>query len=269
MVNYAKVVDIMGKLEGKVAIITGIGSCSERAIGIGRVTALLFANEGAKIVGADYEVKSGEDTVRVISEEGNDAIFVPCDVSQTKDIQNLVEQAVKSYGRIDIVVNCAAIADNNVSLVDCPEDVFNRVIAVDLYGTWALMKYTIPQMITSGGGVVVNFASIAALEGFVGIPAYSAAKGGVISLSRVAAVEFASKNIRVNCVAPGFIATPLLIDCWSEDILQKFRDITPQRRLGQPEEIAKVVLFLVSNDSSHITGQTMLIDGGTSARVIS
>ena len=258
----------MSNLEGKVAIITGIGSRSEKAVGIGRVTAILFAREGASVVGADYDRKGGEDTVRHITENGGNAVFVPCDVSCMADIKNLVKQALQKYGRIDAVVNCAAVAEDTVSLVDCTEETFDRVIKIDLYGAWWLMKYAIPEIISAGGGAIVNFASIAALEGFAGLPAYSAAKGGVISLSRVAAVEFASKNIRINCIAPGFIATPLLIDCWSEDVLQRFRDITPQRRLGKPEEIAKVVMFLVSDDSSHITGQTILVDGGTSARVL-
>ena len=251
----------MHRLKDKIAIITGSGS------GMGRATALLFSKEGAKVVAADIVKEAGMATVQLIKEDGCEAIFVKADVSKVEDVKAMVKAAVDTYGNIDVLVNCAGIALNETSTADCLEETFNRIIATNLNGTWLAMKYTIPEMIKTGGGVIINFASIAALEAYQGLPAYSASKGGVISLSRVAAIEYASKNIRINCVAPGHIATPMLLDAWAEEGLQRFRNIAPQGRLGEPDEVASVVLFLASADSSHITGQTIVIDGGVTSRI--
>jgi NAD(P)-dependent dehydrogenase (short-subunit alcohol dehydrogenase family) len=251
----------MSRLTGKVAIITGAGS------GMGKATALLFAKEGAKVIAAEIVEQAGRATAQAIEEEGGEAIFVKADVAKKEDVEAMVKAAVDRYVKIDILVNCAGIALNEVSTTECTEEIFNRIIATNLNGVWLGMKYAIPQMISTGGGDIINFASIAALEAYQGLPAYSASKGGVISMSRVAAIEFAAKNIRVNCVAPGHIATPMLLDAWAEEGLQRFRNIAPQGRLGEPEEIASVVLFLASNESSHITGQTIVIDGGVTARI--
>ena len=251
----------MHRLEDKIAIITGSGS------GMGKATALLFSKEGARVVAADVVEEAGLATVRLIEKDGNKGIFVKADVSKAEDIKAMVRAALDTYGRVDVLVNCAGIALNETSTTDCSEEIFNRIIATNLTGTWLGMKYAIPEMIKTGGGVIINFASIAALEAYQGLPAYSASKGGVISLSRVAAIEYASKNIRINCVAPGHIATPMLLDAWAEEGLQRFRNIAPQGRLGEPDEVASVVLFLASADSSHITGQTIVIDGGVTSRI--
>jgi NAD(P)-dependent dehydrogenase (short-subunit alcohol dehydrogenase family) len=251
----------MGRLAGRVAIITGAGS------GMGKATALLFSKEGARVIVAEIVEQGGRATVQAIEKGGGEAVFIRADVSQREDVAAIVKAAVDKYGKLDIMVNCAGIALDEGSTTDCPEDVFNRIIATNLNGVWLGMKYAIPEMMKTGGGVIINFASIAALEAYQGLPAYSASKGGVISLSRVAAIEFAAKNIRVNCVAPGHIATPMLLDAWAEEGLKRFRDIAPQGRLGEPGEIASTVLFLASNESSHITGQTIVIDGGVTARI--
>lgn len=251
----------MGRLDNKVAIITGAGS------GMGKATAVLFANEGAKVVAADIAVEAGRETVKIVKQGGGEAIFVKTDVSKAQDVKQMVKAAVDTYGKLDILVNCAGIAREEVSTVDCPEEIFNEVIATNLNGVWLGMKYGIPEMLKAGGGSIVNFASIAALEAYVGIPAYSASKGAVISLSRAAAIEYGPKNVRVNCVAPGHIATPMLLGAWSPEVLKRFTDIAPQGRLGEPEEVARVVLFLASDESSHITGQTVVIDGGVTARI--
>ncbi len=250
----------MRRLAGKVAIITGSGS------GMGEATALLFAKEGAKVIVAEIVEQAGLATVQAI-EDGGDAIFVKTDVSKREDVEAIVKAAVEKYGKLDILVNCAGIALDEGSTTECTEEFFNRIIATNLNGVWLGMKYAIPEMMKTGGGAIINFASIAALEAYQGLPAYSASKGAVISISRVAAIEFAAKNIRVNCVAPGHIATPMLLDAWAEDGLQRFRNISPQGRLGEPDEVAGVVLFLASNESSHITGQTIVIDGGVTARI--
>ncbi len=251
----------MGRLDNKVAIITGAGS------GMGKATAVLFAKEGAKVVIAEIAAKAGEETVRIVKEGGGEAIFVKTDVSKAQEVKEMVKAAIDTYGKLDILVNCAGIARKEVSTIDCPEEMFNEIIATNLNGVWLGMKYGIPEMLKTGGGSIVNFASIAALEAYVGIPAYSASKGGVISLSRAAAIEYASKNIRVNCVAPGHIATPMLLNSWSQEGLKRFKGIAPQGRLGKPEEVAQAVLFLAGDESSHITGQTVVIDGGVTARI--
>ena len=251
----------MGRLAGKVAIITGSGS------GMGEATALLFAKEGAKVIVAEIAQQGGRATVQAIEKGGGEAVFAKADVSQKEDVEAVIKAAVDKYGRLDILVNCAGIALDEGSTTDCTEEIFNRIIATNLNGVWLGMKYAIPEMMKTGGGTIINFASIAALEAYQGLPAYSASKGGVISISRVAAIEFAAKNIRVNCVAPGHIATPMLLDAWAEEGLQRFRNIAPQGRLGEPSEIASTVLFLASDESSHITGQTIVIDGGVTARI--
>lgn len=251
----------MGRLAGKVAIITGAGS------GMGKATALLFTKEGAKVIVAEIVEQGGRATVQAIEKGGGEAVFVKVDVSQRKDVAAVIKAAIDKYGKLDILVNCAGIALAEGSTTDCTDEIFNRIIATNLNGVWLGMKYAIPEMMKTGGGAIINFASIAALEAYQGLPAYSASKGGVISLSRVAAIEFAAKNIRVNCVAPGHIATPMLLDAWAEEGLKRFRDIAPQGRLGEPGEIASTVLFLASDESSHITGQTIVIDGGVTARI--
>ena len=251
----------MGRLDDKVAIITGASS------GMGRATAVLFVKEGAKVVVADIVVEAGEETVGIVKQAGGEAIFVMTDVSKAEDVKKMIKVALDTYGRLDILINCAGIAGKEVSTVDCPEEVFNKVIATNLNGVWLGMKYAIPEMLKTGGGSIINFASIAALEAYVGIPAYSASKGAVISLSRAAAIEYSRKNVRVNCVAPGHIATPMLLGAWSPEVLKRFAEMSPQGRLGEPEEVAQVVLFLASDESSHITGQTVVIDGGVTARI--
>ena len=211
----------MRRLAGKVAIITGSGS------GMGEATALLFAKEGAKVIVAEIVEQGGLATVQAIEKDGGEAVFVKTDVSKREDVAAIVKAAVDKYGKLDILVNCAGIALDEGSTTDCPEEIFNRIIATNLNGVWLGMKYAIPEMMKTGGGAIINFASIAALEAYQGLPAYSASKGGVISISRVAAIEFAAKNIRVNCVAPGHIATPMLLDAWAEEGLQRFRNIAP------------------------------------------
>jgi NAD(P)-dependent dehydrogenase (short-subunit alcohol dehydrogenase family) len=250
----------MDILHGKLAIVTGAGS------GIGRAVALKFASEGAKVVVADIN-KSGEETVENIKNNGGEALFLQTDVSRSEDIKNMISTTVAKYGRLDILVNAAAIVANEISTIDCTEDIFHRVIAVNLTGTWLAMKYAMPPLIKNRGGAIINFTSIAALEAYKSIPAYAASKGGVISLSRVAAIENASKNIRINCIAPGHIATPMFLGCWSREQLNHLEEMAPIGRFGKPEEIAEVVLFLASDASSHITATTLVADGGITARI--
>ena len=251
----------MGRLDNKVAIITGAGS------GIGQVEALMFAKEGASVVIADINSEAGKETAEMVEGIGGKAVSIDTDVSKSEDIRRLIRNAIDEYGKLDILVNGAAIVGDEVSTIDCPEEVFARVISINLQGVWQVMKYSIPEMIRTGGGSVINITSIAGILAFKGIPAYAAAKGGVISLSKVAAYEYASDNVRVNCIAPGTIATPMLLNHWSEDMLNRIRCGTPQGRLGEPEEVARAALFLASDESTHITGHTLIIDGGSTARM--
>lgn len=251
----------MGRLDGKVAIVTGGSS------GMGKEVAMLFAREGAKVTIVDWAAQEGEKTVKTISGAGGEALFIRGDVSKAEDIKKMVETTVETFGKLDILMNIAGIVADEGSTVDCTEEVFMKVISVNLVSVWLGMKYGIPEIAKAGGGAIVNFTSIAALEAYKSIPAYAASKGGIISMSRVAAIESASKNIRVNCIAPGHIATPMFLGCWSQEELRHLEEIGPQGRLGRPEEIAQVALFLASDESSHITATTIVADGGVTARI--
>jgi len=251
-----------GLLQGKIALVTGGGS------GIGRATALRIAREGAKVMIADYIPEGGERTVRMIKEAGGEASFVSADVSIARQVEAMVNETVKVYGRIDCAFNNAGIEGKMASTVDCTEEVFDRTIAINLKGVWLCLKYEIPQMVKQGGGAIVNTASIAGLVGFEGLPAYNASKGGVVQLTRTAALEYAKKNIRVNCVCPGVIRTPMverLIDTGGFTEQELYAG-EPVGRMGKPEEIAEGVLWLLSDAASFVTGHPLVIDGAWVAR---
>ena len=251
-----------GILNGKIALVTGGGS------GIGRATALRLAGEGAKVMIADYMPEGGERTVKMIKEAGREASFVAADVSIAKQAEAMVTETVKRYGRIDCAFNNAGIEGKIANTLECSEETFDRVIAINLKGVWLCMKYEIQEMLKQGGGSIVNTASIAGLVGFEGLPAYNASKGGVVQLTRTAALEFATKKIRVNCVCPGVIRTAMverLLDNRGfneEDLIAG----EPVGRMGKPEEIAEGVLWLLSDASSFVTGHPLVIDGAWVAR---
>lgn len=251
-----------GLLNGKIALVTGGGS------GIGRATALRLAGEGAKVMIADYMPEGGERTVKMIKEAGGEAGFVAADVSIAKQAEAMVTETVKRYGRIDCAFNNAGIEGKIANTLECSEETFDRVIAINLKGVWLCMKYEIREMLKQGGGSIVNTASIAGLVGFEGLPAYNASKGGVVQLTRTAALEFATKKIRVNCVCPGVIRTAMverLLDNRGfneEDLISG----EPVGRMGKPEEIAEGVLWLLSDASSFVTGHPLVIDGAWVAR---
>jgi len=251
----------MGRLDGKVAVITGAGQ------GMGRVGAILFAKEGAKVVIADIAAETGEETIKMIKEAGGEATFVNADVSKTEDVKKMIKTAIDTYGKLDVLYNNAGINPTEVSTVDCTEEIFDTIIATNLKGVWLGMKYAIPEMLKTGGGSIINTASNCAYRAYIGIPSYSATKAGVIAMSRVAAVEYASKNIRINCLAPGPTATPLLLAKWPQETLQLFSSLAPRGQLGKPEEVAQAALFLASDESSHIIAQVVVIDGGMEADV--
>ena len=250
-----------GLVQGKVILVTGGGS------GIGRATALKLAHEGAKIMIADYVQEGGERTVGMIREVGGSASFVQADVSIASQVEVMVAKTVHTYGRLDGAFNNAGIEGHSATTVDCSEENFDRIIAINLKGVWLCMKYEIPQMLKLGGGSIVNTASICGLVGLEAMPAYNAAKHGVVGLTRTAALEYAPKNIRVNCVCPGAIRTPMMerfLDKGASE--QDLIAAEPVGRMGQPEEIAQGVIWLLSDAASFVTGHPMAIDGGWVAR---
>ncbi len=256
----------MGKLAGKVAVITGAGS------GIGRASALLFAKEGAKIVVADFVPPGGHETVKMIKEAGGDAIFVEVNVSKSAEVQRMILAAVDTYGRLDIMFNNAGIQGKFIMTADLAEEAWNSIIATNLTGAFLGSKYAIQVMLKQGGGVIINTASAAGIIGLPGMPAYSASKAGVVQLTKTMALEYADKNIRINCICPGGIITPLSNITADPATLKPedfppYKHTAPSRRFGQPEEVAKVALYLASDDSSFVTGTSAVVDGGWSAGV--
>jgi NAD(P)-dependent dehydrogenase (short-subunit alcohol dehydrogenase family) len=252
-----------GRVEGKVALVTGGAS------GIGRATALTFARERAKLVVADMNEEGGQQTVHMITENGGEAIFVRTDVTQATAVEALISKAVETYGRLDYAHNNAGISGAGIAgmqralTAEYPEERWHQVISVNLTGVWFCMKYEIPQMLYQGGGAIVNTASIAGLVGGAGSCAYVASKHGVVGLTKTAALEYAKQGIRVNCVCPGYIHTPMTARGLSDPERQaQIIARHPIGRLGTPEEIAEAVVWLCSDAASFVTGHTMTVDGG-------
>lgn len=250
-------------VEGKVALVTGAGS------GIGRASALTFAREGAKVVVVDVNAAGGEETVRMIKKAGGESIFVRADVSKSSEVKAMVDRTMEVYGRLDCAHNNAGIPATLHNTADLPEEDWDRIININLKGVWLCMKYEIPQMLKLGKGAIVNTASrlgLAALEKRSG---YTASKHGVVGLTRTAALEYAQAGIRVNCVCPGTIVTPLLEDVFRRggpQVEAALKAEEPIGRLGTPEEVAEVVVWLCSDAASFVTGHPMVVDGGMLAK---
>ncbi|MGI9148486.1 MAG: SDR family oxidoreductase [Chloroflexota bacterium] len=252
------------KLNGRVALVTGAAS------GIGRSTALAFANEGAKILVADVLADQGRETVDLIEAAGGEAIYVQTDVSRPADVERMVKTAVDTFGRLDCAHNNAGIEGATPAGAEfhtIPEQVWDQVLSINLKGVWLCMQMEIRHMLTQGGGTIVNTASIAGLVGGFG-GAYSAAKHGVVGLTKVAALEYATRGIRVNAVCPGVIHTPMIERVFARrpEAEQFFKAAEPIGRLGTPEEIAAAVVWLSSDAASFLTGVALPVDGGWVAR---
>jgi NAD(P)-dependent dehydrogenase (short-subunit alcohol dehydrogenase family) len=243
---------------GKVALVTGGSS------GIGRAAALAFAKRGANVVVASRGADRGEATVRLIRETGANALFVPTDVSKSRDVEALVGRTLDQYGRLDFAFNNAGTQPTPAATVDQTEEDWDRMINVNLKGTWLCMKYEIPPMLKQGGGSIVNNASILGLAGLPGWPAQCANKHGIVGLTRAVALEQAKAGIRVNVVCPGVIGTPMLekLTGGSAAVEQQFAALEPLGRLGRPEEVAEAVVWLCSEAASFVTGHTLAVDGG-------
>ncbi|MCH8291460.1 glucose 1-dehydrogenase [Candidatus Poribacteria bacterium] len=247
------------RLRDKVAIITGGAS------GIGKATALLFAKEGAKVVVADQNEAGGKETVDHIRSDGGEAIFVRADVASAEDVQSMVKAAIETYGKLVILFNNAGIA-MRLPVADLPEEDWDRCIDINLKGVYLCSKYAIPEMIKNDGGCIINMASIYGVVGGKTRAAYVASKGGVVNLTRGMALDYASNNIRVNCICPGFVETPLVRDVVkTPEEYQALAVQHPMGRLAKPLEIAYGALYLASDESSFVTGIALPIDGGYTA----
>lgn len=250
------------RLQGAVALVTGAGG------GIGRATALAFAREGAKVAVVDVAEELGDETVSAIQSERGEAVFVKCDVTQPAEVEAMVRQTVERFGRLDCACNNAGIEGAAGRTAECSEENWDRVIAINLKGVWLSMKYEIQQMMTQGRGAIVNIASVAGIVGWYGAPGYTAAKHGVVGLTKVAALEYAATGIRVNAVCPGVIETPMLERLIADYPGQRDRLVRgqPIGRVGKPEEIASAVVWLCSDESSFAAGHSLVVDGGYVAR---
>lgn len=249
----------MKNLEDKIALVTGAGS------GIGKKIALLYASEGAKVVVSDINEKAGQETVYEIESKGGVSLFIKADTSVPADHQLLVEETVKQFGALHIVCNNAGIGGPIASTGEYPIEAWDKVLSVNLSGVFYGLHYQIPAMLNSGGGSIVNIASILGMVGTKGSPAYVAAKHGVVGLTKAAALEYADKKIRINSIGPGYIVTPLLTNIMDDVALKSLASLHPMGRLGEPEEIAELVLWLSSDKASFVTGSYYTIDGGYTA----
>ena len=252
-------------MQGRVALVTGAAS------GIGRVTARLFAREGAKvIVTTDVNIEGAEETISLIHEAGGEAFFVKCDVSKEKDVEAMVAKAVEAYGSLDYAFNNAGIGPDGiripvVSVVDCPVDIWDRTMDVNLKGVFLCMKYEMKQMLKQKYGSIVNTSSVGAFKPLPGFAAYDASKTGLIGLSKAAALEVATFGIRVNIVCPGPTERTRLIENLTSahpEERERTLNVIPMHRMAEPEEVAEAVIWLCSDASSFVTGHVMPIDGG-------
>ena len=250
----------MGELDGKVALVTGGSS------GIGRAAALAFAEEGARVVVAARRMAEGQETVDMVRAAGGEAIFVRTDVSVARDVEDMVKKAVETYGRLDCAFNNAGISGADQPIVECPQDVWDEMIAINLTGVWLCMKHEVRQMLTQGGGAIVNNSSTAGLVADSLAP-YVASKHGVVGLTKAVALECAKQGIRVNAVCPGWVLTPMVNEGRYDDALAAFvEQEEPVGRIGTPEEVAKVTVWLCTEAASFVTGVALPVDGGFVAR---
>ncbi|MBN2099598.1 MAG: SDR family oxidoreductase [Dehalococcoidia bacterium] len=252
----------MKRFEGKVVLVTGGGS------GIGRATSLAFVSEGARVVIDDINVEGGEETLAMVRSAGGEGVFVKADVSNAAEVEAMVQKAMDIYGHLDCACNNAGVGEPLKRVHNTSEDNWDRVMATNLKGVYLCMKYEIPPMLKQGKGAIVNTASLAGLKGLSGQASYVASKHGVVGLTKSAAIEYATLGIRINCICPGVINTPLIAPNMKDrpHVEKGYIDMEPIGRLGRPEEIASAVLWLCSDEASFVVGSVFSVDGGVVAR---
>ena len=242
------------KLKGKVAFVTGFGS------GLGRAIAVLFAQEGAAAAGTSTTEAKGRDTVAMIERAGGKTLFRSGDVSNSPQMKALIDEAVKQFGGLDIVVNSAGVRTNG-SITEITEEQWDRTIGVNLKGVFVISRLAIPEMIKRGGGVILNIGARSGMAGQAGRAAYCASKGGMITLTEAMAMDHARDKIRVNCICPGPTRTPM-VDTSTPEKLARYKTRVPVGRIGEPEDIAQAALYLASNEASMVTAAILPVDGG-------
>ncbi|WP_316572266.1 glucose 1-dehydrogenase [Neobacillus sp. YIM B06451] len=245
-------------MKRKTAVITGGGS------GFGRETALKLAEKGTNISIVDLSKEKGEETVKLCKESGSDAVFIQADVSKVEDVKNYVAQTVDRFGKVDLFFNNAGISGSGVRTLECSVEEFNTIVDVNLRGVFYGLKFVVNEMLKTGGGVIVNTASLGGLVGMPTLGAYSATKHAVIGLTKTIAGEYGRENIRINAIAPGTNETPM-VKAFPAEAIKAMAEAVPMGRLGQPHEVADVVAFLLSDESSYIHGAVISIDGGAAA----
>ena len=249
-------------LADKVALVTGGAS------GIGRATALQLAREGARVVIADLDRASGEETAGLVTAQGGNAAFISADVRKSADVSAAVDMTVQQFGRLDLATNIAGVLGSGASMIEFTEDDWDDVMAVNLKGVWLCMKYEIPAMMATGGGAIVNVSSIAGLVGSQHSPAYAASKHGVVGLTKTAALQYAPHNIRVNCICPAAVFSPMLetLVTRNPQVGAKLKASQPNGRFASPAEIAEVAVWLCSDAASFVVGAALPVDGGYTAQ---
>jgi NAD(P)-dependent dehydrogenase (short-subunit alcohol dehydrogenase family) len=250
-------------LRDRVVLVTGAAS------GIGKATAQLFAEMGARVVASDVDVDRGAAAIADLSEAGHDAVFVPADIADDHAVAALVRSATQTYGRLDCAANCAGVGGGHATTHEYPDDRWDQVVAINLRGTWVAMRREIEVMVSQGtGGAIVNVSSTLGVRGSAFASPYSASKHGVLGLTRTAAIEYAAAGIRVNAVCPGAIDTPMIDETFERfpGFRENLLGFVPIGRLGRPAEVVSAIVWLSSDAASFITGEALAVEGGLLAR---
>jgi NAD(P)-dependent dehydrogenase (short-subunit alcohol dehydrogenase family) len=248
----------MKKLENKIVFITGGNS------GIGKAAALEAAREGAIVVVADMVSKEHDETMNELTQLGAKSMFVPIDVSNVESVKKAINMTVEKFGRLDVAFNNAGIGAPYSGIHDMPEEVWDKVIAINLTGQFYCVKYELQQFLKQGGGVIVNMSSLGGLKAEKGLVCYTAAKHGVLGITKNIAAQYGAQNIRANAICPYYIETPLL-SAAPKEVHDAWIENAPMKRLGKPEEVAKAFIYLACEDSSYCNGTQIILDGGVMA----